>query len=82
MAHTKALIPILLNYNPERLGRAYVLNVSWLIKTFWKSIKIFLDKRTVEKIHFLGKKDLHLLGRYFDLNIIPAEYGGYADYKF
>ena len=82
MAHTKALLPILLNYNPERLGKALVVNVSWLIKTFWKSIKIFLDKRTVDKINFLGKKDLHLIGNYFDLDMIPAEYGGRADYKF
>ena len=71
MAHTKALIPILLNYNPERLGKAFVVNVSWLIKTFWKSIKIFLDKRTVDKIHFLGKKELHLLGNFFDLDLLP-----------
>ena len=82
MSHTKALIPILLNQNPERLGKAYVVNVSWLIKTVWKSIKVFLDKRTTDKIHFLGKKEMPVLSNFFDLNILPSEYGGNAEYKF
>jgi hypothetical protein len=81
LAHTKALVPLLQSYYPERLGMAFVINVSLLVRTLWRSIKVFLNQNTIRKIHFLGKKDLHVLGKFFDLNTLPVEYGGYADIK-
>jgi hypothetical protein len=82
LAHAKALIPILQNYYPERLSAAFVVNISWIVKTIWRSIKVFFNQKTLDKIHFLGKKDLHVLGEFFDLNIIPREYGGHAEINF
>ena len=82
MSHFKALNKININYNPERLGIAFVVNVSWMLKTVWKSMKLFVDKRTTDKIHFLSKKEMPVLGNYFDLDILPKEHGGNAEYKF
>jgi hypothetical protein len=50
-----------------------------IIKALWNSIKIFLNKNTIRKVEFLGKKDLHVLGDYIDLSILPTKYGGYLD---
>jgi len=45
-------ISILQNHYPERLGRALVLNVPWLIRGFFTAIGPFIDPQTKEKLKF------------------------------
>ena len=52
-------IGILQNHYPERLGRALVQDVPWLIWGFFKAISPFIDPLTREKLKF--DEDLRLL---------------------
>lgn len=45
-------ISILQNHYPERLGRALVMNVPWLIRGFFTAIGPFIDPQTKEKLKF------------------------------
>lgn len=45
-------ISILQNHYPERLGRALVQNVPWLVRGFFTAIGPFIDPQTKEKLKF------------------------------
>ena len=73
----KQVISILQNHYPERLGRACVKNVPWLLWGFFKLINPFIDPLTKEKLKF--DEDLRLL--------VPPEqllknYGGDAEFEY
>lgn len=52
LAQGKQTLNILQNHYPERLGRALVTNVPWVIWGFFKMITPFIDPITREKIKF------------------------------
>lgn len=52
LAQGKQTLNILQNHYPERLGRALVTNVPWIIWGFFKLITPFIDPITREKIKF------------------------------
>lgn len=52
LAQGKQTLNILQNHYPERLGRALVTNVPWVIWGFFKLITPFIDPVTREKIKF------------------------------
>lgn len=52
LAQGKQTLNILQNHYPERLGRALVTNVPWVIWGFFKLITPFIDPVTKEKIKF------------------------------
>lgn len=52
LAQGKQTLNILQNHYPERLGRALVTNVPWVIWGFFKLITPFIDPITREKIKF------------------------------
>lgn len=73
----KQVISILQNHYPERLGRACVKNVPWLLWGFFKLINPFIDPLTREKLKF--EEDLRLM--------VPPEqllksYGGDAEFQY
>uniref|UniRef100_A0A7S3G2Z4 CRAL-TRIO domain-containing protein n=1 Tax=Palpitomonas bilix TaxID=652834 RepID=A0A7S3G2Z4_9EUKA len=49
------LIGSLQAYYPERLAAAVLCNASWVFSLLWKIIKPFLDKKTADKIVFIGR---------------------------
>lgn len=55
----REVLSILQNHYPERLGRALVIEVPWLIWGFFKAISPFIDPLTREKLKF--DEDLRLL---------------------
>ena len=70
-------ISILQNHYPERLGRALMQEVPWLIWGFFKAIGPFIDPLTREKLKF--DEDLRQL--------VPPEqllksYGGDVDFQY
>ena len=70
-------LSILQNHYPERLGRALVQDVPWLVWGFFKAIGPFIDPLTREKLKF--DEDLRQL--------VPAEqlitaYKGYAKFEY
>ncbi|KAI4092559.1 MAG: hypothetical protein LQ344_003405 [Seirophora lacunosa] len=48
----KQVLNILQNHYPERLGRALVINIPWVVWTFFKLINPFIDPATREKLKF------------------------------
>ena len=77
VAQGRQTISILQNHYPERLGRALVQEVPWLVWGFFKAIGPFIDPATKEKLKF--DEDLRKL--------IPPEqliksYGGDVDFEY
>ncbi|OKL58337.1 CRAL-TRIO domain-containing protein [Talaromyces atroroseus] len=52
IGQAKQTLDILQNYYPERLGRALVQNIPWIISGFFKIITPFIDPVTVQKLKF------------------------------
>ncbi|KAL8718637.1 MAG: hypothetical protein Q9225_004255 [Loekoesia sp. 1 TL-2023] len=48
----KQALNILQSHYPERLGRALVINIPWVVWTFFKLINPFIDPATREKLKF------------------------------
>lgn len=44
------------DYYPEMLGKMFIVNAPMLFSGAWTMVKVFLDKRTVEKISILSSK--------------------------
>ncbi|KZV73054.1 CRAL/TRIO domain-containing protein [Peniophora sp. CONT] len=52
---SRTVLNILQTHYPERLGRAMILNVPWLLNAFFKLITPLIDPRTREKMKFNPK---------------------------
>lgn len=52
-----------------------------MIQGFWKIIKPFLHKQTVNKIQFIGSKYYHTLNEFIDERFLPDFFGGAAEEK-
>lgn len=52
VAQAKAVLNILQNHNPERLGKALVCDTPWYVNGFFKLISPFIDPVTREKMKF------------------------------
>ncbi|KAI9760882.1 MAG: DNA-directed DNA polymerase alpha subunit pol12 [Chaenotheca gracillima] len=48
----RQVLNILQSHYPERLGRAYVINLPWFVNGFFKFISPFIDPLTREKLKF------------------------------
>lgn len=46
-------MPILNDCYPETLKAFYVLGANWFYRAMWSVVKIFVSKRTEDKIHLL-----------------------------
>ena len=55
ISQARQVLNILQTHYPERLGRALVLNVPWMVWGFFKLITPFIDPMTKEKLKFEGK---------------------------
>ena len=58
VAQAQAVLNILQNHNPERLGRALITQMPWYVNIFFKLISSFIDPVTKEKMKF--NEDLRL----------------------
>ncbi|KZT07736.1 CRAL/TRIO domain-containing protein [Laetiporus sulphureus 93-53] len=52
LAQTRNTLNIMQNHYPERLGRAFITNVPFLVNAFFKVISPFIDPVSREKMHF------------------------------
>ncbi|CZT23641.1 related to phosphatidylinositol transfer protein PDR16 and related proteins [Ramularia collo-cygni] len=52
VGQARAVLNILQNHNPERLGKALILETPWYVNTFFKLISSFIDPVTREKMKF------------------------------
>lgn len=77
LSQSRQVLNILQTHYPERLGRALVLNVPWVVWGFFKLITPFIDPMTKEKLKF--DQDLKTL--------VPGEmllkgFGGEVDFEY
>ncbi|KAI9777830.1 MAG: hypothetical protein M1839_008507 [Geoglossum umbratile] len=77
IAQGRHVLSILQNHYPERLGRAFVINVPWAVWGFFKIITPFIDPLTREKMKF--NEDLRQ-------HVPPAQltsaFGGDVDFQY
>jgi hypothetical protein len=77
----KKFMPILSDCYPEILRGFYVLGANWFYRAMWTVAKIFVSKKTEDKIHMLPEVECndHLyleLTQYIDPSNLAEEYGG------
>lgn len=74
----KQMMDMLEQYYPERMAKAFVVNIPGFFSILWKMVRPMLDPRTAEKITVVsGKKGaLNALRTVMDDEVIPKEYGG------
>jgi len=74
----KQMMDILEQYYPERMAKAFVVNIPSFFSILWRMARPMLDPRTAEKITVVsGKKAaLAALRTVMDDDAIPQEYGG------
>ncbi|WPG99245.1 Hypothetical protein R9X50_00205600 [Acrodontium crateriforme] len=75
VAQSRAVLNILQNHSPERLGKALITETPWYVTTFFKLISGFIDPVTKEKMKF--NEDLT---QYVPVEQLWADRGG--DLKF
>ncbi|PIA52636.1 hypothetical protein AQUCO_01000485v1 [Aquilegia coerulea] len=76
---------VLQNHYPERLAIAFLYNPPRIFEAFWKIVKYFLDPKTFQKVKFVypkNKDSVELMTSFFDLENLPAEFGGNAKLEY
>ncbi|KAL5713498.1 hypothetical protein ACHQM5_015567 [Ranunculus cassubicifolius] len=73
------------SHYPERLSVAFMYNPPRIFEAFWKILKYFLDAKSCQKIKFVypeNKESVELMRSYFDVENLPAEFGGNAKLQY
>ncbi|TKA68135.1 hypothetical protein B0A55_06957 [Friedmanniomyces simplex] len=71
VGQARAVLNILQNHSPERLGKALISELPWYVSTFFKLISPFIDPVTREKMKF--NEDLR---KYIPTQQLWSQYGG------
>lgn len=77
VGQARAVLNILQNHNPERLGKALILETPWYVNTFFKLISSFIDPVTREKMKF--NEDLK---KYVPTEQLWKRLGGECDFQY
>lgn len=77
VGQARSFLSIVQTHYPERLGRALVMNVPWMVWTFFKLINPFIDPVTKEKMKF--DEDLRKL---VPPGQLLKEYGGDVSFEY
>ncbi|GAM90587.1 hypothetical protein ANO11243_086320 [Dothideomycetidae sp. 11243] len=77
VGQARAVLNILQNHNPERLGKALISELPWYVSTFFKLISPFIDPVTREKMKFQpNNKD------FIPVEQLWNEYGGDLEFEY
>ncbi|KAL2903713.1 Phosphatidylinositol transfer protein 3 [Bienertia sinuspersici] len=72
-----AVLTILQDCYPERLGKVFIVHVPYMFMAIWKAIYPFIDNKTKKKIVFVENKKLRsTLLADIDESELPETYGG------
>lgn len=74
----KQMMDVLENHYPERMAKAFIINVPGFFSALWSMAKPLLDPHTAKKIQVISKKGkiLPALKEVIDESVIPKAYGG------
>ncbi|KJZ71774.1 hypothetical protein HIM_08859 [Hirsutella minnesotensis 3608] len=74
----REVLHILQNHYPERLGKALIINVPWLVSGFFKIIQPFIDPVTREKLKFNEDMKQYVPPE----QLWSADWGGQLDFEY
>jgi len=75
--YTKKTIAVANGHYPERSHIVFVINVPTWFSGLWSILKVFIDKRSVEKVRIYSEANtLKGLQEHIDFDQIPVYYGG------
>jgi hypothetical protein len=69
--YLKKSICIGCNYYPETTYKIFIINTPYMFYTIWTVIKVFIPKKTLDKIHILSQDKKHELYEYIDRDKLP-----------
>eukprot|EP00204_Picochlorum_oklahomense_P001175 CAMPEP_0118799432 /NCGR_PEP_ID=MMETSP1161-20130426/1648_1 /TAXON_ID=249345 /ORGANISM="Picochlorum oklahomensis, Strain CCMP2329" /LENGTH=738 /DNA_ID=CAMNT_0006727131 /DNA_START=121 /DNA_END=2337 /DNA_ORIENTATION=- len=80
----KQMMDVLENHYPERMAKAFIINVPGFFSALWSMAKPLLDPHTAKKIKVISKKGkiLPALREVMDESVIPKAYGGQGSEDF
>ena len=64
------------DYYPELLGKCIIVNAPFVIKFLWTMVKLWLDKKTTDKIEIHNSLPVKRLTEYIDPENLPYFFGG------
>ena len=64
------------DFYPELLGKSFIINAPWIFKGIWSIVKIWLDKKTVDKFVIESGPAADKLAECMDIRILPSYLGG------
>ncbi|CAM8998655.1 unnamed protein product [Rhodiola kirilowii] len=82
---TKQFLTILQNHYPERLAVSFLYNPPRIFQATFKIASYFIEAKTFEKIKFVYPHDeesVEVMKTYFDVENLPAEFGGKATLRY
>ncbi|KAJ4477255.1 CRAL-TRIO domain-containing protein [Lentinula aciculospora] len=80
MSTSRTVLSILQNHYPERLGKALVINVPYLVNMFFKLITPFIDPITVQKLKF--NPDVVKDGIFAEDQVMKDFWGGNMNFEY
>ncbi|KAJ3761027.1 CRAL/TRIO domain-containing protein [Lentinula raphanica] len=80
MSTSRTVLSILQNHYPERLGKALIINVPYLVNMFFKLITPFIDPVTVQKLKF--NPDVVKDGIFAEDQVMKDYWGGNQDFEY
>lgn len=78
IATAREVLHILQNHYPERLGKALIINVPWVVWGFFKIVTPFIDPVTREKLKFNEDMKLYVPPE----QLWSADWGGNLDFEY
>lgn len=81
MSHLKETMACAQDNYPEIMGSIYLTNTGFMFKMLWNLVKVFLDKKTKDKIIVLGSDYKAKLLEIIDKDDLPKELGGECECK-
>jgi len=78
IATAREVLHILQNHYPERLGKALIINVPWVVWGFFKIVTPFIDPVTREKLKFNEDMKLYVPQE----QLWSADWGGDLDFEY
>jgi len=81
LSQSLAVLNILSDHYPERLGQCFLFDTPFIFNIFWSAVSPFVNSNTKKKIVFIPsnkkeKEKIDILSKTFDMNALEKSIGG------